>query len=376
MLRQPEKMADAVENGTCATAVPLFKAKEEDMRTRDTNDAFDHAPLLSLQDIELTPKECERQREYLIHTVLRIAVLHGGDDLQKHQNMLAETQPVTHQKIEPHKSELYPLPTMNIDESSTMGNAEVINAIMKELNIPLNKDEFVETIKLISGDQLSIARLRAVAAERAGNEGGATALHWAIFVPGLFHYKMAATHGIIVTHLGLTNRDRKNPASLAAHNNFLQRKPIILTSLPPFQMCRDLIFVSLYARVLHCLLLVSKKATLQDYAKDLTWEKLKADASTVVDQFADTATVLQLRTERENDNALGDMVFENAVLFMRDSLLLHEFTNAVKCGDSGRVVLVLKVWARSFRGQGRLKYAQEVLYFLHNITHVWPPSLR
>ena len=215
-----------------------------------------------------------------------------------------------------------------------------------------------------------------MAAARAGNEGGATALRWALFVPGLFHYKMAATHGVIVTHLGLTNRDRKNPASLAAHNNLLQRKPIVLTSLPPFQTCRDLIFVSLYARILHCFLLVSDKATLQEYSKDLAWEKLKVDASKVVDQFTDTGTVLQLRTERQKDNTLGDMVFENAVLFMCNSLLLREFTDAVKSGDSGRILLVLKVWVRSFRGQGRLKYAQEVLYFLHNITHVWPPPLR
>jgi hypothetical protein len=88
---------------------------------------------------------------------------------------------------------------------------------------------------------------------------------------------MAATHGIIVTHLGLTNWDCRNSASLAAHNNILQCKPIILTSLPPFQTCRDLIFISLYTCVLHCLLLVSNKASLQKYFKDLTWEKLKKD---------------------------------------------------------------------------------------------------
>jgi hypothetical protein len=44
-----------------------------------------------------------------------------------------------------------------------------------------------------------------MAGERARNEGDATILQWALFIPGLFYYKMAATHGIIVTHLGLTN---------------------------------------------------------------------------------------------------------------------------------------------------------------------------
>ncbi|KAH7906597.1 hypothetical protein BJ138DRAFT_1162281 [Hygrophoropsis aurantiaca] len=69
------------------------------------------------------------------------------------------------------------------------------------------------------------------------------------------------------------------------------------------------------------------------------------------------------------------MVFENAILFMRDALLLREFTDAVKAGDSGRVILILKVWALSYRGSGRSKYAHEMLFLLHNITHIWPKSL-
>jgi hypothetical protein len=52
----------------------------------------------------------------------------------------------------------------------------------------------------------------------------------------------------------------------------------------------------------------------------------------------------------------GDMVFENVLLFLRDALITHEFTDAIKCGDSGQVVLVLKIWALSFRGSGRTKY--------------------
>ena len=333
-----------MENGTCATAVPLFKAQKEDMCTKEVNEAFDRAPSLSTKDIALTGDEVNHMQEHMIHTVLRITVLYGDEGLQKHRGKVLETQPMMHQKIEPHKSELHPLPAMDINESSTTGNADVISTIMKELNLPMNKDKLVDTIKLVSGDQLSIAQLRAVAGERAGNEGGVTVLQWALFVPGLFHYKMAATHGIIVTHLGLMNQDRRNPASLAAHNNILQCKPIVLTSLPPFQACRDLIFVSLYARVLHCLLLVSKKASLQEYSKDLTWEELKEDAGTVVDRFTKTNIVHRLRTEWKQDGDVGgDMVFENAVLFLCDSLLLKEFTDSVKCGDSGRVLLVLKV---------------------------------
>ena len=72
----------------------------------------------------------------------------------------------------------------------------------------------------------------------------------------------------------------------------------------------------------------------------------------------------------------GDMVFENAQLLLRDQLISREFADAVKCGDSGRIVMVLKIWACSFRGHGRSKYAHEMLHIIHNLTHVWMKGLR
>ena len=72
----------------------------------------------------------------------------------------------------------------------------------------------------------------------------------------------------------------------------------------------------------------------------------------------------------------GDMVFENALLLLQDQLVSHEFTDAVKCGDSGRIVVVLKIWACSFHGHGHTKYAHEMLHIIHNLTHVWTKGLR
>ncbi|KAI0733681.1 hypothetical protein C8Q72DRAFT_881244 [Fomitopsis betulina] len=194
----------------------------------------------------------------------------------------------------------------------------------------------------------------------------------------------------------------RNPGSLAFHNNNLDRKPIVLSSLPSFRKCRDLAFVSLYSRVLHCLELVSETKDLSDYAAHL-----KAHAAEIVTRFADGKTVDRLRTaraaelrEREKqgesaaraseadtgtecmDNGVsgdltqGDMVFENAVLLLRDALILRLLTDCIKCGDSDRVLLVLKVLALYYRGCGRTKYAQEVLFLIHNFKHVWPEPLR
>jgi len=205
-----------------------------------------------------------------------------------------------------------------------------------------------------------------------------------VWMPGLFHTKIADMHGFFVTHWGKPNAGTTNPGCLAFHNTHLNRNPIMLTSLPPFRTCRDLVFVSLYARILHCLILVSGEKTLDDYADSLdSFEQLQADANGIFKKYADPEIVSDLRWKRRQSQATGsqtsvsegDMVFENAILFLRDALLSREFTDAIKAGDSGRVVLILKVWALSFRGSGCTKYAYEMLQLVHNLTNVWPKPI-
>jgi hypothetical protein len=72
----------------------------------------------------------------------------------------------------------------------------------------------------------------------------------------------------------------------------------------------------------------------------------------------------------------GDMVFENACLFLCDALLTRMFSDVVKAGDSGLVIIVLKLWALAYRGNGRSKYAHEMLHLLHNLIDVWSQELR
>jgi hypothetical protein len=79
---------------------------------------------------------------------------------------------------------------------------------------------------------------------------------------------------------------------------------------------------------------------------------------------------------QEPQVSAGDIFFENAILYLHDAHLSREFTDAVKAGDSGRVVLVMKVWVFSFQGNGRTKYAHKMLHLIHNIEHVWPKETR
>lgn len=166
----------------------MYKADKDALKTADLDQSFDEAPPLAIDDLELTEQENTFLRKCLIHTALRCVVRCGGDRFQPFRKEVQASLPSTPTKIEVHQTTIHPLPAMNINESSTSGNAEVVDAMFKELGMDMSKPEFVEQVKLLAGDQLSIARLRAVAANRAGNEGGASALRWAVFMPGLFHY--------------------------------------------------------------------------------------------------------------------------------------------------------------------------------------------
>ncbi|KAH9929201.1 uncharacterized protein B0H18DRAFT_1154576 [Fomitopsis serialis] len=378
---------DSIENGTCATVFPLFEAPCEDMRTTDLLHAFDTAPPLIRDDILLDASETQLLFTMLEHNILRIITSYGGEGFNRFRVNVERTLPRTAECIALHKTEVYPLPAMNIEEASVKGNAEVLEAIFSELGHDLSSTKFTETVKIVFGDQLSVARVRAVTNNRMGHDTFVKSFLYTTFAPGLFHYQMAAAHGLLEMHWGDPSLGPLDPASLYWHNTTLDRKPFVLSNRPPYRVGRDLIFHSLYGRILHCLELVSSCDSLDNYAESVTFEDLQQHVKEIVAQFVNPAVVSKLRSARSRESARassdeplaftqGDMVFENACLFLRDALILREFCDSIKAGDSGRLIIILKILTLSYRGSGRTKYAQETLYLVHNLVHLWPKPLR
>ncbi|KAJ7901536.1 hypothetical protein B0H13DRAFT_2234103 [Mycena leptocephala] len=393
----------AQENGTCGTLIPLHNAKLEHLLTSELDKSILAARPLTVDDIALNTAESEFFVQNMVHTILRTIILHGGEGFQKWKSDVDASQPVSEDTIDVHKTPLHPLPAMEIDESSITGNIEVIEEIMRVLGFKTDDPDYLKYIKIIAGDQLTIARQRSILNVRLGHESGPHSWRHIVLMPGLFHAKIADCHGVLETHFGKANV--RSPGSLGFHNTVLDRLPITLTSLPPFRTCRDLIMVSLYARILHCLLLVSGKNSLEACAESIdSYETLVTYAKKTYNTYADVDRVQELRErripeERQRDaeakaakkgkaagdtsksgafphTRKGDMVFENAVLFLRDALLTREFSDAIKAGDSGRVVIILRMWAFCYRANGRSKYAHEMLHLLHNLICVWTKELR
>ncbi|KAG8704040.1 hypothetical protein FRC08_002484 [Ceratobasidium sp. 394] len=386
---------DSQENGTCATIFELHNVTPGALDHSAARATFARAGPLRKDHILHNEAERKTHRKLIVHAILRIIIKYGGEEFKQYWPLLDESQPMVSPIIDVHTSNFHLLPAMDIDESSISGVIAVFEAIFKELEIDIDAKEFIQEVILVAGDLKSGLNLNGAQDTRIGQEELKHSLGNLEHVLGLFHTKMAAIVSVLSTHLGSPTAGQDAPGSLFFHNSILERKAFVATSLPPFAVSKDLIMDSLAARVIHCLLRVSNCKTLESYLARLRscdsttptaktkegnpWELLLHDAETLYDTYVDTYTASKLQSDRlygDPDAKVGDMVYEGAVYFLRDALNLEELFDAVKCGHSGRILSILKLFALSFRGSGRPQYARALLRLIHYCEVVWPPKLR
>ncbi|KAF7345541.1 hypothetical protein MVEN_01572800 [Mycena venus] len=358
MNRIAEQVLGVQENGTCATLIPLHKAKLEHLQTANLNTSILNALPLTLNDIILNNADSKFFTKNMVHTILQIIVLHGGEGFERWRKDLDVSQPVSADIIEVHKMALHPLPLMEIDESSITGNVQVIEEIMCVLGFNPDNPDFGKYVQIIMGDQLTIASQCSI-------------------------LNIADCHGVLETHFGKPAAGVRSPSSLGFHNTVLDRLPITLTSLPLFRTCRDLIMVSLYTCVLHCLLLVSGHDSLNQCASSIeNWDTLVNYAEKIYTTYADTDRVQELRErqipeerKRDADAKATKKQQLTAETSKQDLPRIHK-GDMSRCGDSGHVVIILWLWVFSYRGNRRTKYAHKMLHVLHNLICVWMAELR
>ncbi|KAI0309709.1 hypothetical protein OF83DRAFT_1088874 [Amylostereum chailletii] len=313
MIRVAEQIIgrkNAQENGTCATIFPLFDAALDDMHMADVEEAIMTTPPLTIQDIELTDDEATLYEEFMVHTILRIIITHGGNALKKWEPRLKERQPHSNNKIPLHTSKLLPLPAMEIEEASIVGNITVLETIYDELHLDTKTDGFQKYAKIVAGDQLTIARQHAILNIRLGHEDGSESWKHIVLMPDIV-------------------QDLRDERQLAEKIN-------------------------------------------EAGAKQTTKRSRKATTGST---HTPSPAPIPGDDSRGGLKA-GDMVFENGLLFIRDALHTRAFADAIKAGDSGQVIIILKIWVYAYRGSGRTKYAHEMLHLIHNLVNVWPAALR
>jgi hypothetical protein len=201
-----------------------------------------------------------------------------------------------------------------------------------------------------------------------------------IFLPGLFHYKMACADAIWRTYIQpKEGRDDEN--SLYQHTAVLRPEETgKMVSKPGFRRVHDVIHHDIWASMLDCWRIEAESqnpewSTLENFAvSEPKWDDVVAMSHTIVRKYV--ATTQGLDEARAQPSTGRDKRFENQTLRNRDELMYIDVCQAMNTGDIGRVEASFLPWIYVFKATGKHKYASQMTKFLVNLQFNWPKKLR
>ena len=194
---------------------------------------------------------------------------------------------------------------------------------------------------------------------------------------GLFHVKLSHTRMLVNEYWGKPNA--KSPWSLWKVNTLLGRKAISAgwkaKSAPPFRPSYELLLTfALPANILDGFRIYCPKDDLKEWVDSVqSVDEVVKVAQQVLDELCSGRQVEKLR---QQPSAKRDVPFENICLFNRDCLYLRQLKYAIKCGDVGVVLDLIKHIMLAFRGTGKTPKYADALFSLTVRLKKMDPKLR
>jgi hypothetical protein len=344
--------ADTQINGATATIVP-----GKDLGTADK--PYNPQATLTLDDFLLDDQVLKdtaiASRFYLV------------DVLQRHHSTYRRISmpPIREIRSLPlEQSVTYPIPAMEIDQSSVEGNLEILKFIIAcTLVLPATYFDNGKKI-IVGGDQLSVSRVGAVKRCVDDDVTAFDRMEWALPALQLFHLQMNLCSLIVKTYFG----ESDTPGSLSFYVARLKRKRISEES-SSFHAADELL-----RNVFDGMILRLWKEELKiDSSKTLDTLGENQDTTTMLDQVSTAAEAIRTRylvRPDANRKAYGN-ANTNAALFIRDMLVYIELGDAIKQGDVGRIEAVLAPITIMFQAGGTKNYANLLLRLAFDIRHTW-----
>lgn len=185
---------------------------------------------------------------------------------------------------------------------------------------------------------------------------------------------MAGCRLTVNEHWGKPNS--KHPGSgLWWENNKLGRKNMVAgwqaSKATPWKPVHELLWISLAAHIKDGYQILCGGVSLEEWAKSATRENFDEISDKVFKNLFTTQAYDKLKQKSYQDTTL-----ENTVLFNWDALFYVELVHAVKVGDIGRVVNVLKIWMVMMQSKKTMpKYADGIFKTLGRVAS-YPEELR
>jgi hypothetical protein len=212
-------------------------------------------------------------------------------------------EPDTVKRIPVHKTKQIPCRAMDIKQSTTDGNVQVLDNLFRQGGIGDPRDsgfdaehdvDMSEHIMLIHGDLLTKEQRDTVRNSRCIEHTPKNCFQYVIFLPGLFHYKMACADAIWRTYVQPKEGcDDEN--SLYQHTAVLWPEETgKMVSKPGFRRVHDVIHHDIWASMMDCWWIEAENEnrewnTLETFAaSEPTWDDMVAMSHTIVRKYIAT----------------------------------------------------------------------------------------
>ena len=200
-------------------------------------------------------------------------------------------------------------------------------------------------------------------------------LNWSEPTIGLFHYRMIVATAIIRSH----RQQEGHFSSIQYWIHLLKRNPGMYNSqtqkIQDFRACNQLLEHLSDAHILAAIATdrgLTKIEELRPLLRNSNWRKL---LDRMAEKFSHFDMVPHLREQADDER---DMIHENAVLFLQQTLVYRRFTEAQRTGDSGYVLFSLKVftiWLLNTHKSVQFRsYRRESLHLMACLKHIWSPE--
>lgn len=275
------------------------------------------------------------------------------------------------------KTEIYTLPTLELNEAKITDTISIIKAFTQELGIDL--DKLHDRVVMFKGDYLTV---RNVALAMFQRQDAAFIKRSETFdfiepVVGLFHLVMNVQQVLVANYWG--GKEGKDPGSLHRYAN-LTRNERIAKESKDFRATQSFLSDVLDGHVLGKIFQLAGVKTFDAFntlvasaaagKKTVNWAQL---VNKVVDPLFDSTYIRDIRAKSKEER---DILRENAHLMTRDLLVVRDYESAIKSGDTGRIEKVLEVWCVEYQATSKVNYASELVHMIACLKKLWKSPMR
>lgn len=276
-----------------------------------------------------------------------------------------------------------PLHAIDKNPNTAASNGEVIQDAFAQTGVGEGEGlkDLGNFASLLSGDLLTLERLRALKKSRSEEKTPWRRLQNTVPVMGLFHFKMACADAIWRTFI-LPKAAKDDPNCVLEQVGQIRPKETgKIHSSPTFRQLHEVIqHVGICLRLEAWLAKVKVKhsgvSSLEDWVEKCkpTFEEIVTLSQEIARDFVSSPSELsKLRFTAVEER---DLQYENMLLQQELFLLYEETVYAMNMGDIGRLETCFLPWAFIFQGCGKHKYANELYLYLKNVLFIYPPGLR